>query len=158
MSDLVSLPNNDLVVATNGSGVYLFKEGILKKHWTSKTNELKSNNCTKLLYDNYQLWILSNKGIDCVKFDSTDFEKYAFLTQYDHLSFSTSINDLAVTNGQVLVATSEGIYRFSPEQLAPYAAPPLFEIQTKITKKEGILHTRDTVLKTTTQQALEFLF
>ncbi|HEX6426959.1 MAG TPA: two-component regulator propeller domain-containing protein, partial [Niastella sp.] len=96
--------NHVIWVATSGEGLIGWRNGKLIKHITH-SNGLTSNICRTLFYENGQLWVGTEKGLNKVHVLQPGFpiEKY---TTSDGLS-SDIINSVYVSNKKVFVGTSD---------------------------------------------------
>ncbi|HEX6430110.1 MAG TPA: histidine kinase [Niastella sp.] len=106
--------NHVIWVATAGEGLIGWRNGKLIKHIT-RDNGLTSNICRTLFYENGQLWVGTEKGLNKVHVLQPGFpiEKY---TTSDGLS-SDIINAVYVNNKKVFVGTPEGLTFFDEDKM-----------------------------------------
>jgi histidine kinase/YXYXY domain-containing protein/two component regulator with propeller domain len=106
--------NHIIWVATAGEGLIGWRNGKLIKHIT-RDNGLTSNICRTLFYENGQLWVGTEKGLNKVHVLKPGFpiEKY---TTSDGLS-SDIINAVYVNKKKVFVGTPEGLTFFDEDKM-----------------------------------------
>ncbi len=106
--------NHIIWVATAGEGLIGWRNGKLIKHIT-QNNGLTSNICRTLFYDNGQLWVGTEKGLNKVHVLQPGFpiEKY---TTSDGLS-SDIIDAVYVNKKKVFVGTPDGLAFFDEDKM-----------------------------------------
>ncbi len=101
-------------VATAGEGLVGWRNGMVIKN-ISRRNGLSSNICRTLFYENGQLWVGTDKGVNRIDVLQSNFpiQKY---TISDGLS-SDIIDAIYVTNKKVFIGTPEGITFFDEQKM-----------------------------------------
>lgn len=111
-----------LWVATDGNGLFLFKNNKPVKHVYSGNSEITSNMCRKLLYDGTSnLWVATNKGISVL---NTDSAKYVMSLSADDILINNDIRDLDLCRGTAYIATPAGISTINVNKFVAVTAPP----------------------------------
>jgi ligand-binding sensor domain-containing protein len=130
--------NHIIWVATAGDGLVGCRNGKLIKHIT-QSNGLTSNICRTLFYENGQLWVGTDKGLNKVHVLQPGFpvEKY---TISDGLS-SDIINTVYVNNKKVFVGTPEGLTFFDEEKMTSQSRCDLRIID--VTVGDKVFHPAD---------------
>jgi hypothetical protein len=124
--------NHIIWVATSGEGLIAWRNGKLIKHITHNDG-LTSNICRTLFYENGQLWVGTEKGLNKVHVLQPGFpiEKY---TTSDGLS-SDIINAVYVRNKKVFVGTPEGLTFFDEEKVTSQSRCDLRIVDVSIGNK-----------------------
>ncbi len=138
IADICEDANHIIWVATAGEGLIGWRNGKLIKHIT-QNNGLASNICRTLFYENGQLWVGTDKGLNKVHVLQPGFpvEKY---TTNDGLS-SDIINAVYVKNKKVFVGTPEGLTFFDEDKMTSQSRCDLRIIE--VTVGDKIFHPAD---------------
>ncbi|MEO1625141.1 MAG: histidine kinase [Bacteroidota bacterium] len=126
VNDLAIDPEGGLWIATIGNGLYV-KKGQVYAH-LGKRNGLSSDMVNKVFIDkNSSLWVATNKGLDQISYrfrkDSLDIIRIHNYSTQDGLP-SNFIEDINFWNGQLWLATSQGIAYCKPHALKRLTQPP----------------------------------
>jgi serine phosphatase RsbU (regulator of sigma subunit) len=109
VDDAILLPNQELVLSTSNSGVYIINSiGEIKQHY-NKNNGLETNTIRSLFYDREGLlWFTSDMGITKVLYQ----KPFSLLTEaFNEISGNT--NSIIEHNDTLYVATNEGAFILS---------------------------------------------
>jgi ligand-binding sensor domain-containing protein len=119
--------NNTLWVATDGNGIFVFKNGKLVKRIHSGTTKLTSNICQKLVFDGKsEVWVATNRGITVL--DVTNYNCLYSFTTNDAL-ISNDIRDLALGNNKAYVATPAGVSIIDRTKLIRKSSSPFLHLK-----------------------------
>lgn len=108
-------------LATRGNGLIELKNGNIKQSVyyqnTAKPGSLSNNNVFDILFDRKgRLWVATFGGGLCVKTNFDDTEGFrTFFNTDDWIRYNRSIFE--DNNGDIWVATSNGVIRFNPDNL-----------------------------------------
>ncbi len=132
--------SNDLLwVATKDSGIYMVKDDIVKS--ITENEGLSGNNITALYVKNNKVWVGTTNGLDQITI--TDQEKHIYEIQHFNENkglVSNIINDIAVIEPVVYIATNKGISFFNYKNVKKnYIAPPIYITDIKINNKDTVL-------------------
>ena len=130
IEDIILTDSQGLWIATIGKGL-VFKNGDHYQQWLD--DRLSSNLINRICLENDStLWVGSNKGLDRVRFQ---YEGKGVKVN-SIFSFSTSdglisnfINDLAVWENQLWLATNRGVNYFRTDEMIENEVPPLIHIE-----------------------------
>lgn len=114
LSDLKTADGR-LWVATDGNGVFIFKNNLLVKHLNTGNSGLSSNTCRKLFFDGDQMWVATSKSIN------------GFDIRTEQCIFSIAaedVRDLDIYNGKLYAAAGHGVMivdltKYKANTLAP---------------------------------------
>lgn len=109
MNDIIQISTGEIVLATDGHGVLILKDGKIKKILTTK-NGLGSNIVYKLYYHNKMLWAITNSGINRINIKSRAYD----IRNFDYASelLISGINDLFIDDQNAYFATNAGLVYF----------------------------------------------
>jgi len=96
-----------IVVATDGYGVYLFRNGKVYLTITTK-NGLPSGKCRKVFVEGKKAWIATNRGLSKIVFSDNYNYTIKTFTSADFL-LSDDVRDVVVNNYKVYMATDKGL-------------------------------------------------
>lgn len=117
LSSRVSAMTNSgdtLWIATYGNGIIAYHNGKVVEH-ISEVDGLTSNSCRALYWDNGNLWVGTDRGLNCIK----PKNGYYTITKYsskDGLNCDI-INCLLVARDTVYLGTPYGIIYFNPSEI-----------------------------------------
>ncbi len=119
--------NGELWLATNGNGIFIFKNNRLKRHLHSGTCAIAGNMCKKLVFDgNNRVWVATNRGLSV--FDATTYGEVLRLTSGDVL-VDNEVRDLCLYNNKVYMAGPSGVSVLDMRQYRTVSAPPTVYIR-----------------------------
>ncbi len=119
--------NGYLWVATDGNGLFIFKDGRLVKRIHSGNSRITSDACQKIEYDGRQsLWVATNRGISI--FDAKTMKYLMSCTSHDVL-INNGITDLDLYRRKAYVATATGISIIDMDKLITRAPAPKLYIR-----------------------------
>jgi len=128
----LGLANNLLWVATDGNGIFVFKDGKLLKHIYSANTTLTSDVCQKLVYDGKgKMWVATNKGITVL--DALTFKYLYSFTTNDNL-INNDVKDIDVFNDKAYVATPAGVSVIDVSKMTGKAQPPVLHLKNIVVK------------------------
>jgi hypothetical protein len=108
-------------VASAQRGVFLIKNKKILKHLSSK-NGLSDNNCRRIAKDNDGLWIITETGFDYFDFKTNRIKNVELSLCLEGIT----INDIAVLNQFIGLATNQGVYYFDRKALDQVILPDLY--------------------------------
>ncbi len=137
---LALAPNGDIYAGSN-NGLFLVNSGnLITKLLLSKANGLLSNNIKDLVLDDKgMLWILSNRGLCMYDTHSRNLKK---VDAKDGLTFHNLNNLYLSQDNEMLVAGTEGLNYFYPEQLE-YTPDSLNVVIASIEMQDSIINYPD---------------
>lgn len=141
IQDLVFTTDGTLLIATNGAGFLLYKEGRVRQ--IARSHGLSSNVCHKVRKDEEgYFWLATDRGLNVVAPLPTDgsVPRIYHLREGDGLP-SEELNDLVLFKDSVFVGTTKGL-AFFPRKLV--FAPRSSNAPTRITRVQ--IMDRDTTL------------
>lgn len=119
--------NGYLWVATDGNGLFIFKDNRLVKRIHSGNSSITSDVCQKIEYDGRKsVWVATNRGISV--FDISTMKLLMSCTSHDIL-INNGITDLDLYNRKAYVATSVGISIIDMDKLIARAPAPKLYIR-----------------------------
>lgn len=122
--------NGYLWVATDGNGLFMFKDGKLVKRIHSGNSSLTSDVCQEIEYDGKgSVWVATNRGISL--FDAKTMAFRRSYTSQDIL-MDNGITDLDLYHGKAFVVASTGISIIDLEKCIDTAPPPRLYIRKLI--------------------------
>ena len=127
--------NGRLWLATRGAGLFIFD----KKNSVINIDERKglpSDFCRTLLIDSlHRVWVGTNAGLCKVDEYNLSVTNYGFLNELT----SGEINNIVESDNKLLIATSEGVFSYSIEQLNSLSQnPPVFITGVATQYRKGI--------------------
>lgn len=96
--------NQQLWLATQGHGIYIYKDGKIVKH-LNKTNGLLSNNCKKIIHSDQYTWAATTRGLARINRSNFQIQN---LTKQIGLP-SDEINAIRALDTTLLVGTNNGL-------------------------------------------------
>lgn len=108
INDIAELEDGTIVLATDGYGVLLYKNGKLKKQ-LSKLEGLANNICKRLVVRDGFIWVITNSGINRIEGNS-DHTVESF--EFSNSLLNNDVNDLLVEKDTVWFATNRGLVYF----------------------------------------------
>ena len=133
--DLQMDKNGMLWVATQGKGIFIYKDGVIVKH-LSYGKGISSNNCQKILLEENYAWVATNNGIN--KINLTDYAS-EIIRKDDGLP-SNEVKYLHLVGNRIYAATNNGLAVFD-KNFETYTQPPF------LTFSNIEIGRRDTVLQ-----------
>jgi len=140
-----------IIVSTNNKGIFIFKNKLLIKHFTTK-NGLLSNTIYKLRKNNsHSVFICTNQGLNNLYFEN-NIPKITNLNKY--IGFENfKISDILSHNNQLYLATENGLLylpvpslQFKPVQ--PKITVDLLEVNNvkkKMTELQALSHKENNI-------------
>ena len=121
--------NNSYFFSTSGAGVYYVQNGKITHNWQEK-NGLSSNNCTRLIkQDNQNIWVATTKGVTRFKINPQDASQVELILYGGNNNHpATVVNDLAIKNDTLFLATNAGLYYFNVNVLTPQNNKPILKV------------------------------
>ncbi len=122
--------NGYLWIATDGNGIFVFKNRKLFRHITSQNSKLTSNICHKLIFDGEKnIWIATNKGISL--FNIRHFMHVRNFSTNDVLP-NDDVKDISLYNGKAYIATPSGAIIIDVDNFISNASAPEVYIRNLI--------------------------
>ena len=152
--DIIQDQEGILWVATLRQGIFGIKNKKIIYHY-DQSNGLISNNSRVLKVYDQELWIGTNKGVQCLDLKKHTFRK---IDRQDGL-ISSEINDMVIQEDKFWVGTSLGLMSFD-RQLKSYNEfpPPIYITSLKIWEKDTLLQTQQTYQLSHRQNNLKIEF
>lgn len=120
--------NGYLWVATDGNGLFIFKDRKLLKHIYSQNSKITSDVCQKLEFDGKQdLWVATNKGVTVFNAYTMD---YVMSFTSDDVLINNDIRDIDLHNKKAYVATPAGISIIDVAKFISVTKPPKLYIRS----------------------------
>ena len=115
-SRVASITNSGdtLWIATYGNGIIAYRRGKVIRHIT-EADGLTSNSCRAIQWDNRNLWVGTDKGLNCIKPESGSFHIKTYSSK-DGFNCDI-INCLLVIGDTVYLGTPYGIIYFNPKEI-----------------------------------------
>ncbi len=132
IKEIVPLANKFLLLGTEGLGVFLINSdnpNKIIKNWKAKDG-LSSNLCRRIFKENNQnVWLATNMGVTHLKFQDTLTYRQFSTNVYGTTQGlpSADVNDVYFKDGQLGVATSNGLVTFDQTILARKSEGIAFE-------------------------------
>jgi len=133
---IVQTPDGKIWVGTAGDGLYTIKDYQIVRHYTPKDG-LLSNFCSNLFVDGQQLWIGTDKGIQC--FDPQK-ESWRNFDRSDGLLYD-EIYAIRVIGQEVWAASTKGLINFNkniPSQNP--TTPPIYITHLQINERDTTIY------------------
>ena len=103
-----------LGIATYNNGIIAYRRGKVIRHIT-EADGLTSNSCRAIQWDNRNLWVGTDKGLNCIKPESGSFHIKTYSSK-DGFNCDI-INCLLVIGDTVYLGTPYGIIYFNPKEI-----------------------------------------
>lgn len=127
INDIKVLNDSSYLLATNGLGTFLFKDGLWTKF--SEENGMSSDINRKVYAENDStFWVATNTGVNRIVGNMGDWH-ISSLRSTDGL-LSEDVNDLLIHNEYLFAATSKGISRINVAEWQSPKTPPLVSMNT----------------------------
>ncbi|WP_410220821.1 two-component regulator propeller domain-containing protein [Pedobacter sp.] len=113
INDIQQLPDQTLVLATDGYGILYYKNNKILNQITT-VNGLSNNIVNRLFVKNNAIWAISNTGINRI----TLHNNVPGITSFDYLNevLSDDLNDLYIDTDTAYFATKNGLLYFAYKQ------------------------------------------
>lgn len=121
INDIKRLSDGTMVLATDGYGLVLLKDGKITYRFTQKQG-LASNICKKTFIQNNHIWVISNNGINRICLDGSAPLIEAF--EYTNPLLKNDVNDLYIDKNTAYFATSKGLVYFHNKAHHEFAEAP----------------------------------
>lgn len=114
--------NGYLWVATDGNGIFVFKDGKPVKHIHSGNAPITSDVCQKLVHDGKEnIWVATNKGISVFNVHTYN---YVMSLTSDDILINDDIKDIDLYGKNAYVATPAGISIIDVDKFITVTDPP----------------------------------
>lgn len=125
INDIKQLPDGAMAMATDGYGIFIFKNGKIT-HTITQKNGLNNNIINKLFVKNNYLWAISNTGINRIAINSGNLK----ISSFDDVNgiLSDDLNDLYISQDTAYFATNNGLLYFAYNQSLQNTPSPLVYI------------------------------
>ncbi len=139
VNDLILLPDNNICVATNGSGLVIFGEK--ETEIVTEKEGLSSDICKKLYLDQQkQTWVITHKGVNKLNTFKDSSSKYSVLKYSALNGINTNLlYDIAVDGDSIWLAASNGLTIMNYQNEQKKSPPPIFIEQLKINDRDTII-------------------
>jgi ligand-binding sensor domain-containing protein len=150
ITDMDTLPGGDLIVATNGKGIFIGYDTKWEQY--SKKNGLSTDLVTAITVDEKGvLWLAGNNSIDQMIYENGKPKINPFIPLNSFLSIG-EINDIDVCNDVVTLATGQGIVWFNIKDLKKNLLPPPVYIRSVTANEDNYDLTRTNVAQWTDEK------
>jgi ligand-binding sensor domain-containing protein len=117
-ADMIMNADGSIWIASAQKGVFLIKNKKIIKHFTER-NGLSDNNCLRIAKDVFGLWIITENGFDYYDSNTNRIKD----AELNLCIKGIKINDIAVLDQTIALATNKGIYYFDKSVLNPIVLP-----------------------------------
>jgi len=144
--DMKKLPNERIAIATKGSGLYVYHDSTLIKHFDPIQKENPENIKKMGLTPSGNLWIASSQGIyfQTQTSNPTRFWNWKVIDQSNALETS-NVYDLMFLEDKMYIATNKGISVLDTTYIYRNDAPPSLHIE-KVTALDSVFRTTEITL------------
>ncbi|EDM36580.1 diguanylate cyclase/phosphodiesterase [Pedobacter sp. BAL39] len=132
INDIQQLPDQTLVLATDGNGLIFIKNGKITKVITQKDG-LTDNICKKLFIKGNYTWVVTNHGINRISFDGQQAIVKTF--EYTNALLNDDVNSLFIDDREAYFATNNGLVYFSYDKPDNSAMAPQVLVTSVISNK-----------------------
>lgn len=132
INDIKQLPDRTLVMATDGYGVIVLRNGKVIKRLTQKQG-LNNNIINRLYVKGRYIWAISNAGINRIDASGDQFVVNSFNYATDLLS--DDLNDLYIGTDTAYFATNNGLVYFAHHPTSIAVKPPQIFISSVISNQ-----------------------
>jgi len=150
--------SDDLIaVGTKGSGLVLFNTKNKTGKQLTVSNGLIGKIVNSIKYHDGHLYVGTNRGMSAIEFSSTwDVKNIRNFDVHNALP-SNEINDIAIYNNQIWLATNVGIAYFQIQNFGPNSVPPPIIITT-LTANDSTINMTGTIALGSSQRKLSFTY
>jgi signal transduction histidine kinase len=96
-----------LLIAASSNGLYILKDGKLVQHFT-EANGMSNDLCNRIMMEGMFCFVSTSNGLNIFQKKDDLYKLTGILTTANGL-MSNSINDVAVNNGKLYIATDKGL-------------------------------------------------
>jgi len=132
INDIQQLPDQTLVLATDGNGLIFIKNGKITKVITQKDG-LTDNICKKLFIKGNYTWVVTNHGINRISYNGQRAIVKTF--EYTNALLNDDVNSLFIDDRQAYFATNNGLVYFSYDKPDNSAMAPQVMVTSVISNK-----------------------
>lgn len=139
INDIQELADHTIILATDGNGLIIMKEGRIVKVITQEDG-LADNICKRLFIKNNQTWVVTNNGINKISFDGENATVESF--EYTNALLADDVNCLYIDGKNAYFATNNGLVYFAYNQSEHNKEAPKVYITSVVNNKDklGINH------------------
>ena len=135
VNDIAEMKDRTLVLATDGYGVLLIKNGQILNQVTQKQG-LANNICKKLFIKDNAIWVVTNNGINRLLRESNKISVEAF--EYTNVLLKNDVNDLHIDTDTAYFATNKGLVYFYNKPTKQLQEPPKVLISAILINQEVV--------------------
>lgn len=110
INDIQELPDQTIVLATDGNGLIFMKNGRILKVIT-QADGLADNICKRLFIKDNHTWVVTNNGVNRIFFDGNNALVESF--EFTNALLSDDVNCLFIDKKQAYFATNNGLVYFT---------------------------------------------